>query len=555
MNKLYFAIATALIASSTNASLPFNELDDSSMRSMVAMNYCSYSLSVIQHYKNRILLDNQYDEIINNINLKNIPDDDTINVIQQVLDGLTAFRLNEMEKDFLRQDALEKQQMAMFDTLRTGSQAAFAIGTLGSGGNLASLAGQVIDTFESYNNMVAADYRAKEGEYNIAREELQKINELSKTFLEKYWNLLRSTDLSDSYRVTQKDLDLLLETASESVMIARYQRLKLNENRLQFIPEYWSYRGNAAFSLWQTNKSKDLAADIKYCLEQYSFFKGFLRIDPFEAELKMYRIATGELPAAEATRLVDEILKVYPDDPAKILFGGLTAIQYGDFDKAAKLLQLNIDLGQLEIISRTLLAGILDGRKDEEELVRLLEDVLNKESASNQEILYLMSRFKPQEKFVTRFIPEINNIQLSVDHSLYGEDGLTLSLPYRWFFDLDNQNKATIDLEGQHFEAAEQSLSEDGKSYLVSFKKVAKEKELLTHKENKVILHIPTNYFPVTLKGDISPVEVVDDGKITKIKSFISTTNPFGDKEKSKPEESMKSVLQFNLQEICSGEE
>lgn len=351
-------------------------------------------------------------------------------MIQQVLDGLTAFRLNEMEKDFLRQDALEKQQMAMFDTLRTGSQAAFAIGTLGSGGNLASLAGQVIDTFESYNNMVAADYRAKEGEYNIAREELQKINELSKTFLEKYWNLLRSTDLSDSYRVTQKDLDLLLETASESVMIARYQRLKLNENRLQFIPEYWSYRGNAAFSLWQTNKSKDLAADIKYCLEQYSFFKGFLRIDPFEAELKMYRIATGELPAAEATRLVDEILKVYPDDPAKILFGGLTAIQYGDFDKAAKLLQLNIDLGQLEIISRTLLAGILDGRKDEEELVRLLEDVLNKESASNQEILYLMSRFKPQEKFVTRFIPEINNIQLSVDHSLYGEDGLTLSLPY-----------------------------------------------------------------------------------------------------------------------------
>ena len=283
MNKLYFAIATALIASSTNASLPFNELDDSSMRSMVAMNYCSYSLSVIQHYKNRILLDNQYDEIINNINLKNIPDDDTINVIQQVLDGLTAFRLNEMEKDFLRQDALEKQQMAMFDTLRTGSQAAFAIGTLGSGGNLASLAGQVIDTFESYNNMVAADYRAKEGDYNIAREELQKINELSKTFLEKYWNLLRSTDLSDSYRVTQKDLDLLLETASESVMIARYQRLKLNENRLQFIPEYWSYRGNAAFSLWQTNKSKDLAADIKYCLEQYSFFKGFLRIDPFEA--------------------------------------------------------------------------------------------------------------------------------------------------------------------------------------------------------------------------------------------------------------------------------
>ena len=154
----------------------------------------------------------------------------------------------------------------------------------------------------------------------------------------------------------------------------------------------------------------------KSTLEQYSFFKGFLRIDPFEAELKMYRITSGELPEAEAMRLVDEILQVYPDDPTKILFGGLTAIQYGDFDRAARLLQLNIDLGQLEIISRTLLAGILDGRKNESELTKMLEDVLNKESASNQEILYLMSRFKPQEKFITRFIPEINNIQLSVDH-------------------------------------------------------------------------------------------------------------------------------------------
>ena len=256
MNKLYFAIAAALIASSTNASLPFNELDDSSMRSMVAMNYCSYSLSVIQHYRNRVLLDNQYDEIINNINLKNIPDNETINVIQQVLDGLTAFRLNEMEKDLLRQDALEKKQIAMFNTLKMGSQTVLAIGTGGatllnpsSSGNIMSLAGQVFDTVESYNNVLAADSRAKEGEYNIAREELQKINELSKSFLEKYWNLLRSSDLSDSYRVTQKDLDLLLETASESVMIARYQRLRLNESRLQFIPEYWSYRGSAAFAL------------------------------------------------------------------------------------------------------------------------------------------------------------------------------------------------------------------------------------------------------------------------------------------------------------------
>lgn len=102
-----------------------------------------------------------------------------------------------MEKDLLRQDALEKKQIAMFNTLKMGSQTVLAIGTGGatllnpsSSGNIMSLAGQVFDTVESYNNVLAADSRAKEGEYNIAREELQKINELSKSFLEKYWNLL-----------------------------------------------------------------------------------------------------------------------------------------------------------------------------------------------------------------------------------------------------------------------------------------------------------------------------------------------------------------------------
>ncbi|MDO4937661.1 MAG: hypothetical protein Q4E62_07085 [Sutterellaceae bacterium] len=385
---------------------------------------------------------------------------------------------------------------------------------------------------------------------------------MNKDFFKTYFDLIKTTDISDALRVTQKEFDILIGLATENSDLVRYRKLGLHERTLQYIPDYWFYRAEAAYKLWEKEKTKKYADDIALCHERYQFFKDFLRVDPLEANIKMFKVTTGDLPKDEALTLIDEILSAYPSDGSKLLFAAVTALKYEEWDKAKYYLQLNLDMNQYEPTSRALLSGLLAQQNDSDNLTQLVEKLINDTSASNQEVLYLLSRFKLNDQYVQKFLPAIGDIRVFFQKGgILSNDRLTVGMPSRWMFDIDGKRKSYVTYHGKKFESDEVELSKDKKTILISFQKLAKSEDLFNQKTASMEMYIPTNYFPVTLKGDLSVIEkVVDEEESGALKStFKSVMGKIplvgSSKNETSKEETVKiqKSLRFKLDQICSG--
>jgi hypothetical protein len=71
---------TQLIASIHCYAESFDESE--AFSSILALNYCHFSLAKIISYNDRIVLDEEYNNIINNINLSKIHDEEILSIIK-----------------------------------------------------------------------------------------------------------------------------------------------------------------------------------------------------------------------------------------------------------------------------------------------------------------------------------------------------------------------------------------------------------------------------------------------------------------------------------------
>ena len=73
--------------------------DDEKIKSAYALNLCTVSVSQIVDYDDLNVLEQEYDAILNNLNLeKIIKNDSLLNVLRQILDTITYFKMEDIEK-------------------------------------------------------------------------------------------------------------------------------------------------------------------------------------------------------------------------------------------------------------------------------------------------------------------------------------------------------------------------------------------------------------------------------------------------------------------------
>lgn len=91
-------------------------LDEHAQRAMLVLNYCHFALAKILASEDRIILDEEYNTIINNIQLSAIHDEELITVLQQLMDVLTLFRLTDQEKAFITEEYNSTVSKALYAT-------------------------------------------------------------------------------------------------------------------------------------------------------------------------------------------------------------------------------------------------------------------------------------------------------------------------------------------------------------------------------------------------------------------------------------------------------
>ena len=77
------------------------DADQAKLQVLQSLNLIAVSLTHILTYNDKVVLDQEYNTIINNLNLGNIPDADIIALLQELMDLLTNSKIQDHEREYL----------------------------------------------------------------------------------------------------------------------------------------------------------------------------------------------------------------------------------------------------------------------------------------------------------------------------------------------------------------------------------------------------------------------------------------------------------------------
>ena len=96
------------------------------LKAAYALNLCTVSVSQIVDYKDLNVLEQEYELILNNLNLHNMPKDQALlHILRQILDTVTFFRIYEGDKMMLEKKYQQKIKNAIWNAIPSFALVAF----------------------------------------------------------------------------------------------------------------------------------------------------------------------------------------------------------------------------------------------------------------------------------------------------------------------------------------------------------------------------------------------------------------------------------------------
>ncbi len=405
------------------------------------LNQIAVSLTHILNYNDKVVLDQEYNTIINNLNLNNIPDADIITLLQELMDLLTISKINDQEREYLLTTYDKNVQNELKNRLRS----------------------KIFDTdllINPYTTILSAflnvgsfyfNYRSQMGTYKKEKEEkfwqiesktIQGINTFYKKLLKYSWDLMQRYDIADEWRLNEKQLSDYTAILKEPDMALRYRKLERIESSFQKFPPYWYYRGQAA----QETDQKEAALKCYQTFQKIHL--GIMRKDPYAASVAMSKtMLTQEQgdPQKVKADLERTLANSEDSDWGNILFAALQYARLGDADMAGKLILRNLDNGNNAFIDSPDMirsvgpALLLNARADVFD--RVMNTVLENDKVKNYDVLWLYGQLRNRD-ILKRIEPEFNRVMLLFakksafnPFNLFTGDNLALLLPTRWMAD------------------------------------------------------------------------------------------------------------------------
>jgi hypothetical protein len=196
-------------------------------------------------YNDAYILEQEYDAILNNLNLQNyVKDEALLEVNKRLLDTINNCRIKEVTKKFIE----KKYEHQMRDAIWAAVPNLHLILAGGTPEQMAIIAAQQIGI--GYMN-----YRRNKSQYALEKEEralklqewaMEQFHGLQHTLFETAWRLADRFDYDDVLRLSVKQIREYNEILLDSDPHRRYERLNERAEDFEAFPPFWYYRGNAA---------------------------------------------------------------------------------------------------------------------------------------------------------------------------------------------------------------------------------------------------------------------------------------------------------------------
>lgn len=222
------------------------QMSESEMRKAAyALNLCTVSVSQIVSFDDLMVLEQEYDGILNNLNLHNMPKDEALlDVLKQILDTVTFFRIQEGDKKMLEKAYQHKLKNAIW---AAAPNLAVVLGTGNPWTAIGALATQVGIGYMNYRNAKAEALLEKEQQgWQLMRTAIEQFNSLRRVLFNTAWRLAETYNFPDHFRLTENQIDRFNQILLDANPYRRFERLSTIQDYFEAYPPFWYYLGHAA---------------------------------------------------------------------------------------------------------------------------------------------------------------------------------------------------------------------------------------------------------------------------------------------------------------------
>ena len=222
-----------------------NITEEDKIKSAYALNLCTVSVSQIVDYDDLNILEQEYDAILNNLNLeKIIKNDSLLNVLKQILDTITYFKMEDIEKQIIEKEYQQQMKNAIWSAVPN-------FGLIVAGGNpitmAISLASQVGIGYMNYRrNKNEAAWEKEKKELKLQQAALEQLNGLRRELFTTAWNLAETYDFPDKLRLTEKQIKQYNAILNDPDPLRKFERLSFIKDNFEAYPPFWYFYGSTA---------------------------------------------------------------------------------------------------------------------------------------------------------------------------------------------------------------------------------------------------------------------------------------------------------------------
>ncbi len=338
--------------------------DEEKKKAAYALNLCAVSVSQIIDYNDIAVLEQEYDAILNNLNLREMPKDEALlSVLNQILDTVTFFKIQEGDKYFIEKEYKSKVRSAIWSAIPSPTSF-LIIANRPAPGQIASILINLGTAYFNYRKRLADIKDDKERkDWELQRAAIEQFNGLRRELFDTAWRLSYEYDFPDEYRLTENQITQYNEILLDDDTFRRFERLKAVEEDFEVYPAFWYWLGTTAHAicleLGEESKEKEeyksCAIDAYKKVLDNSF--DLLRDDYTYCASALEYVCLNEFKE-EYCHYVDKAVAKSGKRNDIIELAIIEYLQYGEYDKAANYLKQLINNRYNEIMNAQLLSLI-----------------------------------------------------------------------------------------------------------------------------------------------------------------------------------------------------
>ena len=336
------------------------------LKAAYALNMCTVSVSQIVDYNDEYILEQEYEAILNNLNLEQMPKDEALlNILVKLLNVITFFRIDKIKRAQIEKKYQQRIKNAIWSAVPN-------IGVIVAGDPVTvglSLATQVGIGYMNYRREKAnalADKEDAETELRITA--MEQFNALRRELFTTAWRLADEYNFPDRYRLTERQITQYNAILMDTDEIRKYERLTAVQDKFEAYLPFWYFMGHSAKFI-----SEDKSNGLEPAARNYYREQARTHFEKYDGLNSFNIVREDELTASFALEYVDLLL--LDENP--------------DMDKIVRLINTAVEMAgnANDILQLCAVSYLKVGRTEEAE--KLLRILVNEDynTATNAKLL------------------------------------------------------------------------------------------------------------------------------------------------------------------------